>query len=117
MAVPELSSDFTTNFFNNYELFKSIFLFTLESLRITAAAGTVSRTFYSGTVIFFPDERALQPKAFFTHAARCIRFPPLCKIFTAASRRSLGRVSVPMWLIILSNQLDHSLVAITPPTN
>ena len=27
------------------------------------------------------------------------------KFFTAASRRSLGRVSVPMWLIILSNQL------------
>ena len=31
---------------------------------------------------------------------------PHCPIFpTAASRRSLGRVSVPVWLIILSNQL------------
>jgi hypothetical protein len=46
------------------------------------------------------------PKAFFTHAAwldqgfpHCLRFP------TAASRRSLGRVSVPVWLVILSNQL------------
>ena len=46
------------------------------------------------------------PKAFFTHAAwlgqacaHCPRFP------TAASRRSLGRVSVPVWLIILSDQL------------
>ncbi len=29
-----------------------------------------------------------------------------CPIFlAAASRRSLGRVSVPVWLIILSNQL------------
>jgi hypothetical protein len=29
-----------------------------------------------------------------------------CPIFpTAASRRSLGRVSVPVWLIILSDQL------------
>src|SRR6478752_6189992 len=29
-----------------------------------------------------------------------------CPIFpTAASRRSLGRVSVPVWLVILSNQL------------
>ena len=31
---------------------------------------------------------------------------PHCPIFlTAASRRSLGRVSVPMWLIVLSDQL------------
>ena len=46
------------------------------------------------------------PKAFFPHAAslrqafaHCARFP------TAASRRSLGRISVPMWLIILSDRL------------
>ena len=46
------------------------------------------------------------PKAFFTHAAslgqasaHCPRFP------TAASRRSLDRVSVPVWLIVLSDQL------------
>ena len=47
------------------------------------------------------------PKAFITHAAslrqafaHCARFP------TAASRRSLDRVSVPVWLIILSDQLQ-----------
>ncbi len=46
------------------------------------------------------------PKAFFTHAAllrqafaHCAKFP------TAASRRSLDRISVPVWLIILSDQL------------
>ena len=46
------------------------------------------------------------PKAFILHAAllhqtfvHCGKFP------TAASRRSLGRVSVPVWLIILSDQL------------
>jgi hypothetical protein len=46
------------------------------------------------------------PKAVFPHAAllrhafaHCARFP------TAASRRSLGRVSVPVWLIVLSDQL------------
>jgi hypothetical protein len=46
------------------------------------------------------------PKAFLLHAAllhqafaHCGKFP------TAASRRSLGRVSVPVWLIILSDQL------------
>ena len=46
------------------------------------------------------------PKGFLPHAAslrqsfdHCARFP------TAASRRSLGRLSVPMWLAILSDQL------------
>ncbi len=46
------------------------------------------------------------PKAFFTHAALLDQAFAHCPIFpTAASRRSLGRVSVPVWLIILSNQL------------
>ncbi len=46
------------------------------------------------------------PKAFFTHAALLSQGFPHCAIFpTAASRRSLGRVSVPVWLIILSDQL------------
>jgi hypothetical protein len=46
------------------------------------------------------------PRAFLPHAAllrqacaHCGKFP------TAASRRSLGRVSVPVWLIFLSEQL------------
>jgi hypothetical protein len=46
------------------------------------------------------------PKDFITHAAllrqafaHCGKFP------TAASRRSLDRVSVPVWLIVLSDQL------------
>ena len=47
------------------------------------------------------------PKAFFTHAAWLHQGFPHCAIFpTAASRRSSDRVSVPMWLIILSNQLE-----------
>jgi hypothetical protein len=46
------------------------------------------------------------PKAFFTHAAWLDQAFAHCPIFpTAASRRSLGRVSVPVWLIILSDQL------------
>ena len=45
-------------------------------------------------------------KAVITHAASLRQGSPHCAIFpTAASRRSLGRVSVPMWLIILSDQL------------
>src|SRR5437764_15425811 len=51
------------------------------------------------------------PKAFITHAAWLDQACAHCPIFpTAASRRSLGRVSVPMWLIILSDQL--SIVAL-----
>ena len=46
------------------------------------------------------------PKAFFIHAAWLHQGFPHCAIFpTAASRRSLDRVSVPVWLIILSDQL------------
>ena len=45
------------------------------------------------------------PKAFITHAAWLRQAFAHCAIFpTAASRRSLGRVSVPVWLIILSDQ-------------
>ena len=57
------------------------------------------------------------PKAFIPHAAllrqafaHCAKFP------TAASRRSLGRVSVPMWPISLSARLPVvSLVGRYPP--
>ena len=46
------------------------------------------------------------PKAFITHAASLDQACAHCPIFpTAASRRSLARVSVPVWLIILSDQL------------
>ncbi len=46
------------------------------------------------------------PRAFITHAAWLRQAFAHCAIFpTAASRRSLGRVSVPVWLIILSDQL------------
>ena len=46
------------------------------------------------------------PKAFIPHAASLHQACAHCAIFpTAASRRSLGRVSVPVWLIVLSDQL------------
>ena len=58
------------------------------------------------------------PKAFFTHAAllrqafaHCAKFP------TAASRRSLGRVSVPVWRIILSDPLSIVALVGRYPTN
>ncbi len=58
------------------------------------------------------------PKAFFTHAALLDQAFAHCPIFpTAASRRSLGRVSVPVWLIILSNQLRIVALVGLYPTN
>ena len=58
------------------------------------------------------------PKAFFTHAALLDQALAHCPIFpTAASRRSLGRVSVPVWLIILSNQLRIVGLVGLYPTN
>ena len=56
------------------------------------------------------------PKAFFTHAAWLDQGCPHCPIFpTAASRRSLDRVSVPVWLVVLSDQLPIvALVGLYP---
>ena len=46
------------------------------------------------------------PKAFIAHAAsHCHAFAHCKRFSTAASRRSLGSVSVPVWLTILSDQL------------
>ena len=46
------------------------------------------------------------PKTFFPHAALLGKAFAHCPIFpTAASRRSLGRVSVPVWPITLSGRL------------
>ena len=46
------------------------------------------------------------PKAFFLHAALLGQAFAHCPIFpTAASRRSLDRISVPMWPITLSGRL------------
>ena len=58
------------------------------------------------------------PKAFITHAAWLDQACAHCPIFpTAASRRSLGRVSVPVWLIILSDQLRVFALVGRYPTN
>jgi hypothetical protein len=58
------------------------------------------------------------PKAFFTHAASLRQGFPHCAIFlTAASRRSLDRVPVPVWLIVLSDQLPIVALVGRYPTN
>ena len=58
------------------------------------------------------------PKAFITHAALLRQGCPHCAIFpTAASRRSLDRVSVPVWLVVLSDQLPIVALVGHYPTN
>ena len=55
----------------------------------------------------FPIKVLYNPQAFFTHAALLDQPCAHCPIFpTAASRRSLDRVSVPVWGIILSDPLN-----------
>ena len=84
-----------------------------RTLRITAAAGTeLAGASSPGTVRLVEtscSSRATvcyDPKTFIPHAASLRQAFAHCAIFpTAASRRSLGRVSVPMWLVILSDQL------------
>ncbi len=66
----------------------------------------------------FRTKAVYNPKAFVLHAewldqafAHCPKFP------TAASRRSLGRVSVPVWLVVLSDQLQITGLVSLYPTN
>ena len=63
---------------------------------------------YSRGTVFCssPLKEVYNPKAFFLHAALLGQGFPHCPIFpTAASRRSLGRISVPMWPVNLSVRL------------
>ncbi len=58
------------------------------------------------------------PKAFIVHAALLDPTFVDCPIFlTAASRRSMARVSVPLWLIVLSDQLPVFALVGHYPTN
>ncbi len=67
---------------------------------------------------FLPAEVLYNPKAFFIHAAWLHQACAHCAIFpTAASRRSLDRVSVPVWLVILSDQLGIVALVSRYPTN
>ena len=87
-----------------------------RTLRLTAAAGTeLAGASFGGTVMppmyFMRDYSShltglYDPKAFFTHAASLRQGFPHCAIFlTAASRRSMGRVSVPSVGVTLSGPL------------
>ncbi len=99
-----------------------------RTLRITAAAGTeLAGASSGGTVtpkIYSTSRHSshltglYDPKTFFTHAALLRQGCPHCaKFLTAASRRSLARVPVPVWLIILSDQLPVVALVGHYPTN
>ena len=84
-------------------------------LRITAAAGTELADAYSCSTVNSVHVRKVLPaekqfttrRAVILHAAWLRQSFLHCAIFlTAASRRSLVRVSVPVWGIILSDPLD-----------
>ncbi len=98
------------------------------TLCLTAAAGTeLAGASFAGTVKisgYWPLTHSslltglYNPKAFIAHAASLRQGFPHCAIFpTTASRRSLGRVSVPVWLIILSDQLPVLALVGRYPTN
>ena len=72
---------------------------------------------YSRAFSSLPTE-LYNPKAFITHAAWLGQAFAHCPIFlTAASRRSLARVPVPVWLIILSDQLPVFALVVRYTTN
>ncbi len=53
-----------------------------------------------------PEKGVYNPRALIPHAASLGQAFAHCPIFlAAASRRSRGRVSVPVWLAVLSDQL------------
>ncbi len=80
--------------------------------------GVTSRPGGISFQLFFPLKVLYNPQAFFTHAALLDQACAHCPIFpTAASRRSLGRVSVPVWLIVLSDQLRIVALVGFYPTN
>ena len=88
--------------------------------RITAAAGTELADAYSSSTVrtSFLRKEVYRPKSFIPHAVLLRQAFAHCgKFLTAASRRSLGRISVPVWLIILSKQLLIIALVGLYPTN
>ncbi len=76
-------------------------------LRLTAAAGTELAGAYSQSTVKNSSfaKAVYNPKAFVPHAVLLGQACAHCRKFlAAASRRSLGRISVPVCLVVLSDQ-------------
>ena len=87
------------------------------TLRLTEASGTELAGTYS-TGLATRSKGVYNPKAFIPHAAsrrqtfvHCVRFP------VAATRRCMGRVSVPFWGYTLSRPLPVVALVGRYPTN
>jgi hypothetical protein len=92
--------------------------------RITAAAGTkLAGASFVGTfnclaTIYSLLTEVYTPKCFIPHMALLRQgFPHCAKFPTAASRRSLGRISVPMWPYTLSGRLPIAVLVSRYLTN
>ncbi len=93
--------------------------------RITAAAGTkLAGASFAGTFKsaqggpYSLPTVVYTPKCFIPHMALLRQgFPHCAKFPTAASRRSLGRISVPMWPFTLSGRLPIKALVGRYPTN
>src|SRR3990170_1529544 len=82
----------------------------LKALAVAYSPGTVRAS--------SPTKEVYDPKAFFPHAASLGQACAHCPRFlAAASRRSRGRVSVPFWLAVLSDQLPVTGLVGRYPTN
>ncbi len=97
-------------------------------LCVTAAAGTELAVPSSFATINLPSLFSRQPcsrmtgvygpKPFIPHAASLHQAFAHCERFsTAATRRCLDRVSVPVWLVVLSDQLPVIALVGRYPTN
>ncbi len=89
--------------------------------RITDASGTwLAGTYSLGTLrTCSPIKEVYNPKIFILHAvSQRQTFVHCARFLVAASRRSLGRITVPVWLVILSDQLPViGLVGYYPTNN
>ena len=79
-----------------------------------AGASSVPTVTYASSVL----KEVYNPKAVIPHAASLHQACAHCAIFpTAASRRSLGRISVPVWPVALSGRLPVVALVGHHPTN
>ena len=85
---------------------------------MASSEGTVKAPAYSTSAVSSPLKEVYNPKAFFPHAALLRQaFAHCARFLTAASRRSLARVPVPVWPIILSDRLPIKALVGHYPAN
>ena len=85
---------------------------------MASSSGTVKPTGYSPACPSFPLTGVYDPKAFVPHAALLRQACAHCGRFsTAASRRGLGSVSVPVCRTVLSDPVAVIALVSRYPTN